>query len=293
MNTDIKSTRLGWLQLSILTMLWNKEMYGLQIQKNLKSGGNPIKAPQLYAALNHLEQTQLLISRIEPRTGASRKYYRISESGMRIIMDYFMNFIVLIEGILWDKILPLLSNLIDKIAGKPQMSIVDFSSFYSDHVFEKLIPRIVPQGHYYLICRDENQCNVFIDKIKDNDLQRIVSPILLHERIIDIPSESMDFAFCFFTLDESDQDWILPELQRVLKLNGTGVIINVLAPEQEDPQIQILFDFLGSYIRPQHSQWGIRISDLQNQLQINNLKITNDFSIPGFLYIFLQKIESL
>lgn len=70
----------------ILSLLWEKDSYGYEINKNIAetSGGRyELKEATLYTAFKRLEDTGLILSYWgDQSTGARRKYYRITPAGV-------------------------------------------------------------------------------------------------------------------------------------------------------------------------------------------------------------------
>ena len=98
MSPDAKPNRLGWLQLSILTMVWNKEMYGLEIQKHLKIRGYPIATTQLYSALNNLERIEALKVNVVLRAGGIEEILHCHGNWQEIGNGLFRKFLNFIPG---------------------------------------------------------------------------------------------------------------------------------------------------------------------------------------------------
>jgi len=84
-----KDLRRGSARVLILAMLAEKPMYGYQIAKELKhrsKGYFAFKEGTLYPALHGLEKDGLLTSQWEVvDKGPSRKYYRLTEDGRRVL----------------------------------------------------------------------------------------------------------------------------------------------------------------------------------------------------------------
>ena len=73
------------------------------------------------------------------RAGGSRKYYIATEIGKKLVMDFFVNFLILFQERIWEKFNPFLEDICSKLNGVEGKEIVDFSEFYSDQMFETLI----------------------------------------------------------------------------------------------------------------------------------------------------------
>lgn len=90
-DTDADYTGLISLEECILWSISSGEMYGLEIVRAIKevtAGKRQVSVGALYPALHRLEQRDSLTSRMgDPATessgGARRKYFRITENGLR------------------------------------------------------------------------------------------------------------------------------------------------------------------------------------------------------------------
>lgn len=86
------------LEEDILTVLLGRPLYGLQISKAIEDSSNglrKIKVGSLYPALRRLEKKGFVSSywegndnnEGESRGGARRRYYRISTTGSRVLLE--------------------------------------------------------------------------------------------------------------------------------------------------------------------------------------------------------------
>ena len=77
----------GSIDILILSLIAQKDMYGFEIIKNLKARSNntySMSEGTLYPALQRLEQKELLKSYWgDSETGGRRKYYNITETGKK------------------------------------------------------------------------------------------------------------------------------------------------------------------------------------------------------------------
>lgn len=94
--TDSHADYAGLLSLEecILWAVSGREMYGLEIVRAIEDvtkGSRQVSVGALYPALHRLEQRSCLVSRMgdpstESKGGARRKYFRITDNGMRQLM---------------------------------------------------------------------------------------------------------------------------------------------------------------------------------------------------------------
>ncbi len=83
---DIQMKR-GLLDICVLAAIRNEESYGYQIIKDLKPYVE-LSESTLYPILRRLESSELLTVRSAEHNGRLRKYYRITDSGIRRIEDF-------------------------------------------------------------------------------------------------------------------------------------------------------------------------------------------------------------
>lgn len=91
MDRDTRANLLrGNLELILLAILENGEMYGLEIAKeaqNRTGGYFEFKEGSLYPALHRLTEGKLLEAEFKypPRGGAPVRYYRLTEQGRKVL----------------------------------------------------------------------------------------------------------------------------------------------------------------------------------------------------------------
>ena len=84
MDTQIKR---GLLDVCVLAAIKNEDSYGYQIIKDVKPYVD-ISESTLYPILRRLEAAELLTVRSAEHNGRLRKYYRITDMGMRRIETF-------------------------------------------------------------------------------------------------------------------------------------------------------------------------------------------------------------
>ncbi|MBD3227447.1 MAG: hypothetical protein GF329_04590 [Candidatus Lokiarchaeota archaeon] len=126
-NMTQKRIHLVWLQQTLITMLWGKEMYGVEIIRILKLWGEDLGPGKLYPALKNLEEMGALTSRKDNSFGTIRKYYSVTEEGKNILLQNLVAFFAVGELLLLDKYGYLLDEIPKYLTLKPGISIVDFS----------------------------------------------------------------------------------------------------------------------------------------------------------------------
>ena len=80
-----KRIHLRWLQQTLLTKLYSREMFGLEIQRDLKLWGEDVGAGQLYPALKKLEKAELITS--QQWTERSLRIISLTAKGQEIAQE--------------------------------------------------------------------------------------------------------------------------------------------------------------------------------------------------------------
>ena len=83
---DIQMKR-GLLDVCVLAAIKDEDSYGYQIIKDMKPYVE-ISESTLYPILRRLEATELLTVRTAEHNGRLRKYYHITDAGLRRIEDF-------------------------------------------------------------------------------------------------------------------------------------------------------------------------------------------------------------
>ena len=83
--------RKGSLSLAVLASLWNGELYGLEILRQLEQIANfTVAEGTIYPLLNRLKTAGFVESEwVEAEAGHPRKYYRLTVSGRRYVTGLF------------------------------------------------------------------------------------------------------------------------------------------------------------------------------------------------------------
>lgn len=84
MDTQLKR---GFLEICVLAAIKNEDSYGYKIIKDLKPY-TELSESTLYTILKRLESAKMLTVRTAEHDGRLRKYYHITEAGLRRIQDF-------------------------------------------------------------------------------------------------------------------------------------------------------------------------------------------------------------
>lgn len=77
----------GVLDICVLTAIKNEDSYGYKIIKDLKPVVS-LSESTLYTILKRLEDAKMLVVRSEEHDGRLRRYYHITERGLKRIQDF-------------------------------------------------------------------------------------------------------------------------------------------------------------------------------------------------------------
>jgi len=226
MSISGEQPQLGTLQLYILSILWNKEIYGLELMKHLKNRGYTIRSNQLYPALKRLEKLKALESRKEERIGTTRIYYKITEIGRQLMANHLTGIVDIFQEIMLEKVSFLGIYCGDLLQIKPGMKILDISKDFYDPFIIKLAPKLQPTGLYYIVAKDLEHQEMYQDRIDFNQYESFMFPIIPKEEKINLPDTSIDAAIAFFTLRQNSSEEKYKELFRILKPQGKILIVD-------------------------------------------------------------------
>lgn len=290
-NSQRKSfdpTRLGWLQLQILTSLWDREMYGLEIQKYLRVKGHHVQPGQLYPALSRLENINALSCREECTVGAGRKYYSLTATGKAMVIQYLVGVMDLFTDVCGNNFGFFLEEVLDSGVVRPGQTVVDFSHRLLEDYFTQLGYAVGPKGNYVLVAHDPFSKDMLEDRIKYYGFTQ-AHVVEREEENVLLPSQSADIIFVNFTLHENGMDWILQEVKRVLKPDGILVVIEV-EELAEDSHLGLIFGPILQHI-PNHSRSGLPRDELEELLTQQGFEAVNARAYNGLYYLSAQKIS--
>jgi DNA-binding PadR family transcriptional regulator len=279
MSPELRLKRLSRLRLAILTTLWTKEMYGLEIQRRLKVMGISVGVGQLYPELNYLVEQKALISREEKNN--SRKFYHTSEKGKELVKYYMADIFIFFENIIEERLTFLLDEFNKLITIKSGMVGCDLSRIPYETVLREIAGKTSPTGRLFLLSPHKEMTNLFNNRIEYYNIENVAS-VLEYEKdskIIPLNPQSIDFAILTFTLHEDDTEWLITEMARILKPTGRGIIIDSIEAPQENIIIEILLEFL-----PDHSKTGIILEECRELFNMKQLEILEERIVDHFVF---------
>lgn len=279
-----QGSQLGRLQQRILSVLWDREMYGLEIQRRLRFQGIKVSASQLYPALRKLEERQAISSREEARVGANRIYYTLTTEGKELLIHSMVDVLRTFEYMVGEKFKYVLEDA-SRLAGiKPGNIVVDFSNPRFEGIRSKLAPLTAPGGRYYITSIDREHTPLLKEWVEYEQLQDFASVVEEKQGSISLPDGSVDMALIFVRLHEEENDWIIRELGRLLKPSGKAVIVDILAMKGNYRE-----EFYKEFV-PYHSRSGLDMDIFSSMLENNHLHITYRKENKGLITLIAQPI---
>jgi PadR family transcriptional regulator PadR len=272
-DTPPPEKRLGWFQISLLTILWTRDMYGLELQTYLKLQGNDVSVGQIYPALKHLEDDGLVSSYEEIRKGANRKYYSLTPTGRQSILQFVEMFKSIFNGIIWQK----LSFLPDKL--------LDLSLTYPELILRSFAPKVGPTGHYFLLSENPTQTQqleLLLDYINLNCPFHILEPFVASDSSspwsIPLPDRTLDLIYSIFRIPKKLSPAIFTEVARLLKPDGHWIILDMISVGDH-----IIQDMEMTLRTSQHLSF--ESADFLSLLSSNNLKIAHQTIFRGLAFL--------
>ncbi|MFW9914147.1 MAG: helix-turn-helix transcriptional regulator [Candidatus Thorarchaeota archaeon] len=283
-NWQKAATELGWLQLSILTMLWTKEMYGLEIKEHLELKGYVVATSQLYPALATLEKYRALNSREEESVGRLRKFYTITQEGRELIFEYANNLMLLFSDLVEDGLAFLADKIPALIEFVPGTIVADLSQLHIEKVISRIGALISPTGRWIIPSADQKSKKIWLHRMEHIGLQDIATIVDLKDKNVLLPEHIADVVLLLFTLHEDVSEWTIKEMRRLLKPTGKGLIIDGSPLKEPNILLDMLLKFL-----PGHSNFGVNLLNIDQLLQENQLHIIRREEKEGVLYLIVGR----
>ncbi|MFX0103803.1 MAG: helix-turn-helix transcriptional regulator [Candidatus Hodarchaeota archaeon] len=264
MHSD-KKVHLNWLKLDILGLLWNRKMYGLDIQQALNLIGETTSPGQLYPALQKLEDLGAVECEEKEQKGSNPKYYTITDRGKQIFLHNMLPIIFVMDSIAQEKFKDIPQRVKELGNFKQGDIIVDFSNWRQLSMY--IAPIVAPTGRVFITAKNERHKKMLEDYLEFEKVDDYISVVISTRS--SIPPQSVDLVIAAFILHEDGTDWIIKEIKRLLKPKGCAILI-----DQTSLNGHFLEQFFASIV-PNHSKVGIVIRDISLKLEKNGLKITS------------------
>ncbi|MBD3171804.1 methyltransferase domain-containing protein [Candidatus Bathyarchaeota archaeon] len=275
LDMSVRDSRLGWLQQYILTFLWNNDMYGLEIQRNLRFKGETVGTGQLYPALNKLEENGAIESYLKARVGADRKYYKLTDSGKKMLLDHMRGLLVFFELMGIEHLTERYREAVQMANLIPGQRVIDFSNHNIEKIREEYIPIIGSDGETTIITLDESLTAALEDWINYEKLEKV--KIITPDMVSSLPDASFDVAFVLSVLHEDGAEWIPEEASRLLRKGGRLVIADLII-QYEDWRTGFLPKFI-----PGVSRTGIDPKLLEQRLTDLGYMLEKEETWHGFI----------
>jgi len=278
----LDSPQLGRLQQAVLILLWNDELYGLEIQRRLRFQGLKVVAGQLYPALKKLEDKGWISSREEARIGANRIYYRISHEGQHVLMDQLMHFLYFYQYIAVHRISPVFEEAVEVLGIEPGDVVVDLSTPHIEKLRMKMAPKTLPGGRYVVLSAYEDFIDALNEWVSYEDLEDLVE-IVDREALRGVPDGSVDKVLILYNLHDNGLGWMIAETARILKPEGRAVISDIVARRGATVRDELYEEFM-----PEHSRSGIDESILGPELSSQGLRVTDRWEKKGVVTLLVE-----
>ncbi|MHA2250763.1 MAG: helix-turn-helix transcriptional regulator [Candidatus Kariarchaeaceae archaeon] len=294
--------RLGYLQLSLLIHLWQKEMYGMEIKRHLALMGYPIKENQLYPALKRLEEGGVVEAQEREVKGTNRTriYYKLNKEGRILIGEYLYHFYGLFSDLTASKLGFVRKEILEYVELRSDMLVGDFSRRYTDTQFEPIAyfaRKMSLTGRLFIMNFEGGKYEKILrERIK---LHKVENTIVLLDIDQDagegkktiLPDNSLDLCMSIFSLRYKGTEWIIPEVARVLKPKGIIVVAASIDRKEIDVRsvfIDVMMD-MSKEAFPETTRVGVDPDEIQNKFVENGLSVLKRKEKNGVAYFLFEK----
>ena len=262
-------------------MLWDEEMYGLEVQKKVSIFGYKVTSGQLYPALRRLEDNGCVSSVERTRVGANRKYYRITETGKEYLIENVLDQIKILEILAAKNMSGVLleSGFISVGEGD---AVVEFSDVRFMDVVLSISSKVGDTGSYTIVAGDDRESSLLREWTALEEIDDKVTIVQREGKSVGIDSGSADLALILFRMHLDDSSWMLAEAKRVIADGGRVVIFDLLDREDD-----FRSDFYGGVL-PGHSKMGVRLDELYEMIEENEFRISREVEQKGLLLMTLE-----
>ena len=274
--------RLGRLQQVILSLLWEEEMYGLEIQRDVCVYGYKVTSGQLYPALKRLEDNQCITSFEATRVGANRKYYSITEKGKVYLMENVLDQIKIIEILAAKKLSKALLES-ECLTIEEGDTVVGFSDMWFKDVTHHISNSVGSNGSYIIATGDERESSLLSEWINHEGLEDRIKALKTEPNSVQIRPQSVDLVLVLFRMHLEGSSWILSEANKILRDDGRVLIYDLLDIEQDFRSV------LYGEILPRHSRMGVKMDEIYGVIERNQFEIIDEATRRGLLLMTLGK----
>jgi DNA-binding PadR family transcriptional regulator len=222
-----KKVSLGWFEIQILLLIYQRETYGYEILKELRHSGKPrLSNGLLYPTLRRLEKKGYIKTRRQAKEKApDRIYYSITEEGVKTLEGLTSYLLTIIDRNMWDQLEEFRDLVIEKAGIEEGDSVLDLSNVVVELFALDLSKRVGESGIVYFKVDDDSLKEMFEKYFQANKINNI-KPIIGQGSNINLRTDSMDLAVQIIGLHHNDDPKkLIEEMVRVVK-PGKKVIIS-------------------------------------------------------------------
>lgn len=255
-------------------------MYGLEIQRRLRFQGFKVTPGQLYPALKKLEESGALESEEIAQIGANRIYYNITDKGKNALSKDIIEQLWYIEYMFTVQMQPYFNEIIKKSNIKKGDNVLDISNYMLEDLRQVASNLTQPMGSYTILC-NEPRSKHLSEWVKE---EKISGVSILHRNESQIPlsDNSIDCVIAFMNIHE-EENWLLSEINRVLKLNGKALLLEV---ETEENHVK---NNLLSLLFPSHPRTGVDLNQLIKEIHELEFTLTHESRERGIVEFIITK----
>jgi DNA-binding PadR family transcriptional regulator len=269
--------QLGWIQIQILFLLWNYEMYGLEITRMLGLRSVKIGVNQLYPALRRLEDKGALESRRVERVGTTRVYYRTTEHGRQLAIHQYLDFGELIQEAAIGRLVFIPEGLRKIVEFKRGDTVLDFSGRFYDLFVKHIAQSLGVEGRYIVYSTSSEEAEVYRHRAEYYSLNNVTVAQEKEPNVLDLPDGTVDVGLSYLNIRTPDRLWRMRELRRLLKPTGVAIFVDWHQP-RENVRMEIMSSIFPGNIGVEPDQFG-------GWLRESGLRQTGIVEERGLLYI--------
>ena len=262
-------------------MLWGEDMYGLEVRRSVTLYGYEVTSGQLYPALRRLEENHCISSFTRASVGATRKYYSITDTGKRSLIENVLDQVKIIEILAVKRLSGIIlgSGLLEVEEGN---TVVEFADLRFKDVAQALSRRLGSRGGYVIVTEDEREAKLLERWVAAEEIEG-VEVAQARSKSIEVGNGSADLALILFKMHLDDSAWILSEAKRIVGGKGKIAVFDIL-----DSGGDFRSDLYGSVL-PRHSKMGVSKDEMYEAIVENGLVIEKEITQKGLIFMILGK----
>ncbi|MHA1381123.1 MAG: helix-turn-helix transcriptional regulator [Candidatus Helarchaeota archaeon] len=235
--------RIGWFQVQLLLQLAFQPKYGYEIINDMKLNNINISTGQVYPALKKLVNLGYLDTFSKRGRAARRKYYKITFEGLKALQIVIRSMLINLIPVMYNYLEDIKSALFEKY----RINRGDNILLYSFPVKQALVDlaRLVGDtGKLFFPINNEVTAQAISDLATYYNFDNVIKPVMLTKNNnIKCGKNSIDKAILMLFQKEKNLDTLLNEILRILKPNGTLIILSTKLNIFSETFLPI-FDFL-------------------------------------------------